>query len=97
MSEMKREGQESDIERQRSLELQRSAERQTGTIKEFDDAKGYGFITPDDGGKDAFVHRSAVLVTGRRTPSAGQRVSYRIQVDAEGQPEASAVIPEDED
>jgi cold shock protein len=97
MSEVEREGQESQIERERSLELQRSGERQTGLVKTFDDANGYGFIAPDDGGKDAFVHRSAVLVTGRRTLSAGQRVSFRVKEDAGGRPEAMAVIPEDED
>jgi cold shock protein len=97
MSEVEREGQESQIEQERSLELQRSGERQTGIVKAFDDANGYGFITPDDGGRDAFVHRSAVLVAGRRTLSAGQRVSYRVQADAEGRPQAMAVIPEGDD
>jgi cold shock protein len=97
MSEMEREGQESQIERERSLELQRSGERQTGIVREFDDVTGYGFITPDDGGRDAFVHFAAVLVAGRRTLSAGQRVSYRVKEDAEGRPEAMAVIPEGED
>lgn len=96
MSEMEREGQESQIERERSLELQRSGERQTGIVREFDDVTGYGFITPDDGGRDAFVHFAAVLVAGRRTLSAGQRVSYRVKEDAEGRPEAMAVIPEGE-
>ena len=91
---MEREGQENQIERERSLELQRSAERQTGVVKAFDDAKGYSFITPDDGGKDAFVHFSAVLMTGRRTLSAGQPVSYRVQEEAEDRPRAVAVIPE---
>jgi CspA family cold shock protein len=93
---MEREGQESQIERERSLELQRSGERQTGIVREFDDVTGYGFITPDDGGRDAFVHFAAVLVAGRRTLSAGQRVSYRVKEDAEGRPEAMAVIPEGE-
>jgi CspA family cold shock protein len=90
---VEREGQEGQIERERSLELQRSAERQTGIVKAFDDAKGYGFITPDDRGKDAFVHFTAVLVTGRRTLSAGRPVSYRVQEDDEGRPQAMAVIP----
>ena len=97
MSEVEREGQESQIEQERSLELEGPVERQTGIVKAFDDANGYGFITPDDGGKDAFVHFAAVLVTGRRTLSAGQRVSYRVQADAEGRPQAMAVIPEVED
>ncbi len=94
MSNVEREGQESQIERERSLEQQRPGERQTGIVKEFDDVKGFGFITPDEGGRDAFVHFAAVLVAGRRTLSAGQRVSYRIQEDAKGRPEAMAVIPE---
>jgi CspA family cold shock protein len=97
MSDVEREGQESQIERERSLELQRPGERQTGIVKEFDDVKGFGFITPDEGGRDAFVHFAAVLVAGRRTLSAGQRVSYRIQEDAKGRPEAMAVIPEVDD
>lgn len=97
MSDVEREGQESQIDRERSLELQRPVERQTGIVKEFDDVTGYGFIAPDDGGQDAFVHFRAVLVTGRRTLSAGQRVSYRVQEDAEGRPAAMAVIPEVED
>jgi CspA family cold shock protein len=94
MSDVEREGQESQVERERSLELHRSGERQTGIVREFDDVKGFGFITPDDGGKDAFVHFAAVLVAGRRTLSAAQRVSYRVQEDAKGRPEAMAVIPE---
>jgi CspA family cold shock protein len=94
MPDVEREGQESQVERERASELQRSAERQAGIVKEFDDAKGLGFITPDDGGRDAFVHFSAVLVTGRRTLSASQRVSYRVQEDAKGRPEAMAVNPE---
>jgi cold shock protein len=97
MSDVEREGQETQIERERSLELQRSGERQTGTVREFDDAMGFGFITPDDGGKDAFVHFSAVLVAGRRTLPAGQRVSYRVQEDDKRRPEAMGVIPEVED
>jgi CspA family cold shock protein len=97
MPEVEREGQERQIERERSLELGKPVERQAGIVKTFDDANGYGFITPDDGGRDAFVHFAAVLVTGRRTLSAGQRVSYRVQEDAEGRPQAMAVIPEAED
>jgi cold shock protein len=93
LSEVEREGQQDQIERERSLELQRSGERQTGTVKTFDDVEGFGFITPDDGGQDAFVHFTAVLVSGRRTLLAGQRVSYRVQEDPEGRPAAMAVIP----
>ena len=51
----------------------------TGTVKKFDEAKGYGFIRLDDGRGDVFVHPSAILMQGRRTLSEGQRV----EIDAE--------------
>ena len=47
-----------------------------GTVKWFDDLKGYGFITPDNGGRDIFVHFSQVQMEGRKTLTDGQRVSY---------------------
>ncbi len=50
----------------------------TGTVKWFNDAKGYGFIRPDDGGKDIFVHHSAITMEGFRTLSEGDRVSYSL-------------------
>jgi CspA family cold shock protein len=48
----------------------------TGTVKWFNPAKGYGFITPDEGGKDVFVHISAVEQAGLGTLTEGQRVTY---------------------
>lgn len=48
----------------------------TGTVKWFNSTKGYGFIQPDDGGKDIFVHISAVEKAGLGTLSEGQKVSY---------------------
>jgi CspA family cold shock protein len=48
----------------------------TGTVKFFDNKKGFGFITPDDGGKDLFVHFSGIQMEGYKTLSEGQRVSY---------------------
>ena len=53
----------------------------TGTVKWFNPAKGYGFIQPQDGGKDVFVHISAVQQAGLRDLKEGQRVSYEIQMD----------------
>jgi cold shock protein len=48
----------------------------TGTVKWFNDAKGFGFITPDDGGKDLFAHFSAIQGNGFRSLSEGQKVSF---------------------
>ena len=48
----------------------------TGTVKWFNEAKGFGFITPDDGGKDLFAHFSAIQQSGFKTLSEGQKVSY---------------------
>ena len=50
----------------------------TGTVKWFNPTKGYGFICPDDGAKDAFVHISAVEKAGMRSLAEGQKVSYEI-------------------
>ena len=51
----------------------------TGTVKWFNSAKGYGFIEPDDGGKDVFVHVSAVEQADMRTLNEGQKISYEIE------------------
>ncbi|MBL8637249.1 MAG: cold-shock protein [Alphaproteobacteria bacterium] len=53
----------------------------TGTVKWFNSQKGFGFIVPDDGGKDVFVHISAVERSGMRTLNEGQRVSYELQTE----------------
>jgi CspA family cold shock protein len=56
----------------------------TGTVKFFNENKGYGFIAPDGGGNDAFVHISAVESSGMRTLHQDQRVSYDLQEDRGG-------------
>ncbi|HEU0043978.1 cold-shock protein [Sphingomonas sp.] len=56
----------------------------TGTVKFFDSTKGFGFITPDDGGKDAFVHISAVERAGMISLKDNQRVSYDLEEDRRG-------------
>lgn len=56
----------------------------TGTVKFFNESKGYGFIAPDDGGNDAFVHISAVESAGMRTLRENQRISYEVQQDQRG-------------
>ena len=53
----------------------------TGTVKWFNEQKGYGFITPDEGGKDVFVHISAVERSGMRGLAEGQKVSYDVEAD----------------
>jgi CspA family cold shock protein len=56
----------------------------TGTVKFFNEHKGYGFIAPDGGGNDAFVHISAVERSGMRTLRENQRLSYELQEDRRG-------------
>jgi CspA family cold shock protein len=53
----------------------------TGTVKWFNGEKGYGFIQPDGGGKDVFVHISAVERAGMRSLNEGQKVSYELETD----------------
>ena len=60
----------------------------TGTVKFFNAAKGFGFIEPEDGSKDAFVHISAVERAGLRTLSEGQKVSYELQPGQQGKSSA---------
>ena len=60
-----------------------------GTVKFFNDAKGFGFIQPEDGGQDAFVHISAVERAGMRTLGQGQRLSYELQEDRPGKVSAT--------
>jgi len=64
----------------------------TGTVKWFNDAKGYGFIEPDDGGKDLFVHFSAIQGSGHRTLYEGDRVSYEAEDDPRGKGKRAANV-----
>jgi len=61
----------------------------TGKVKWFDDTKGFGFITPDDGAKDCFVHRSAIK--GGRSLTEGKRVEFRVVTDEKGREAAADV------
>jgi len=64
----------------------------TGTVKWFNSDKGYGFIAPDDGGKDLFVHHSEVKTSGYATLNEGQKVEYEVGEGQKG-PCANNVVP----
>ena len=63
-----------------------------GTVKWFNNQKGYGFITPEDGSKDLFVHHSAIVVDGYRTLSENQQVEFDVMQSDKG-PKAANVKP----
>lgn len=67
----------------------------TGTVKFFNSDKGYGFIAPDTGGNDAFVHISAVERAGMATLNQDQRVSYELEQDKRGKMAAVNLQPAD--
>jgi len=56
----------------------------TGTVKFFNTTRGFGFIAPDDGGKDVFVHVTAVEQAGMGTLTEGQKVNFQVQDDQRG-------------
>jgi cold shock protein len=62
----------------------------TGTVKWFNDEKGYGFITPDDGSKDVFVHQTAIVAEGFRSLEEGSTVEYETESSDKG-PKATNV------
>jgi CspA family cold shock protein len=64
-----------------------------GTVKFFNETKGYGFIQPEDGGNDAFVHISAVERSGMRSLVKDQKVSYDLQQDQRGKMSAVNIQP----
>jgi CspA family cold shock protein len=64
----------------------------TGTVKWFNATKGFGFIVQDNGGKDVFVHHSAIQAEGYRSLDEGQRVQYEVEQTPKG-PAATNVSP----
>jgi len=65
----------------------------TGTVKWFNETKGFGFITPDGGGADLFAHFSEIQGSGFKTLKDGQKVSFEVKQGPKG-PQASAIKPE---
>ena len=65
--------------------------RTVGTVKWFNDAKGFGFITPEDGSKDCFVHHTAIQMQGFKTLAEGERVEFDV-VEGQKGPAAENVV-----
>ncbi len=64
----------------------------TGTVKWFNTTKGYGFVAPDTGGKDVFVHISAVQKAGLRTLNEGQTISFEVEQQQNGRTAAVNIV-----
>ncbi|MDH5183228.1 MAG: cold-shock protein [Gammaproteobacteria bacterium] len=65
----------------------------TGTVKWFNESKGFGFISQDDGGADVFVHFNAIQGSGFKTLAEGQAVTFEVENGPKG-PQASNVVPQ---
>ncbi len=67
-----------------SIESTEESQKLTGTVKWFNDAKGFGFITPDNGGEDLFAHFSSIQMNGFKTLKEGQKVLFDIAQGPKG-------------
>jgi len=67
------------------------ADRKTGVVKWFSNEKGYGFVTPDDGSKDVFVHHTSIQIEGFATLKEGDHVEFGIEIGDKG-PKATQVV-----
>jgi cold shock protein len=76
-----------------SNNLQQGTRMATGKVKWFNDAKGFGFITPDDGGEDLFAHFSAIQSSGFKSLKEGQKVSFEVTTGPKGK-QAANIRPE---
>jgi CspA family cold shock protein len=75
-----------------SIQPRRNFEMPTGTVKWFNESKGFGFITPAEGGKDVFVHFSAIQAEGYKVLAEGQSVTFDVEDGPKG-PQATNVVP----
>ncbi len=65
--------------------IKKGVEMSSGTVKWFNNKKGFGFITPENGGSDVFVHFSAITMEGFKSLSEGQKVSYDVEAGENGE------------
>ncbi|KAL7478962.1 hypothetical protein ACHAW6_004714 [Cyclotella cf. meneghiniana] len=82
-------------QRTSSTSLYMSGDIMTGSVKWFDTAKGFGFIVPDDGSNDVFVHQTAIKIEGFRSLAEGENVEFRVEVDKNGRTKAVDVTGPD--